>query len=125
VRSGTLGESDNLVTMHDVMDAQWLMDNLNDETYLRRAVMPLERLLTGHKRCVVKDSAVNALCYGAKLMIPGALHAACTQPVHCSHGCFQPRGCQRCQHAVSALSARCQQTAAAAAGAGDPPARPF
>lgn len=27
----------------------------------------------GHKRLVVKDSAVNAICYGAKLMLPGLL----------------------------------------------------
>jgi len=30
-------------------------------------------LLTNFKRLVVKDSAVNAVCYGAKLMIPGLL----------------------------------------------------
>merc|ERR1719421_314813 len=35
--------------------------------------MPLERILTGYKRIVVKDSAVNAITYGAKLMIPGVL----------------------------------------------------
>ncbi|KAL0404946.1 UNVERIFIED_CONTAM: H/ACA ribonucleoprotein complex subunit [Sesamum radiatum] len=35
--------------------------------------MPLEVLLTSYKRLVVKDSAVNAICYGAKLMIPGLL----------------------------------------------------
>ena len=34
---------------------------------------PLESLLTGHKRLVVKDSSVNAVCYGAKLMLPGLL----------------------------------------------------
>lgn len=126
MRSGIMGESDNMVTMHDVLDAQWTMDNLNDEAYLRRVVMPLEvrpaaatraphscfrglagflaalecalpshgrqqacwsptstglacppappqTLLTNYKRIVVKDSAVNALCYGAKLMIPGLL----------------------------------------------------
>ena len=33
-------------------------------------VMPLEILLTSFKRVVVKDSAINAICYGAKLMIP-------------------------------------------------------
>jgi H/ACA ribonucleoprotein complex subunit 4 len=33
----------------------------------------LESLLIGYKRIVVKDSAVNAVCYGAKLMIPGLL----------------------------------------------------
>lgn len=35
--------------------------------------MPLEMILTSYKRLVVKDSAVNAICYGAKLMIPGLL----------------------------------------------------
>ncbi|TPX69292.1 hypothetical protein SpCBS45565_g02543 [Spizellomyces sp. 'palustris'] len=73
VRSGALGEDDNLVTMHDIMDAQWVYDNTKDETYLRRVVMPLETLLTSYKRVVVKDSAVNAICYGAKLMVPGLL----------------------------------------------------
>ncbi|GMJ14801.1 homologue of NAP57 [Hibiscus trionum] len=73
VRSGISGEKDNMVTMHDVMDAQWVYDNYRDETYLRRVIMPLEVLLTSYKRLVVKDSAVNAICYGAKLMIPGLL----------------------------------------------------
>lgn len=73
VRSGILSEKDNLVTMHDVLDAQWVFDNYKDESYLRRVVMPLEVLLTSYKRLVVKDSAVNAICYGAKLMIPGLL----------------------------------------------------
>ncbi|XP_071709967.1 H/ACA ribonucleoprotein complex subunit 4-like [Rutidosis leptorrhynchoides] len=73
VRSGIMGEKDNMITMHDVMDAQWMYDNYRDETYLRRVIMPLEVLLTSYKRLVVKDSAVNAICYGAKLMIPGLL----------------------------------------------------
>ncbi|KAB5519368.1 hypothetical protein DKX38_023687 [Salix brachista] len=73
VRSGILGEKDNMVTMHDVMDAQWVYDNYRDESYLRRVIMPLEVILTSYKRLVVKDSAVNAICYGAKLMIPGLL----------------------------------------------------
>jgi H/ACA ribonucleoprotein complex subunit 4 len=73
VRSGIMGEKENMVTMHDVLDAQWLMDSHRDESYLRRAVLPLEALLTSYKRVVVKDSAVNAVCYGAKLMVPGLL----------------------------------------------------
>ena len=35
--------------------------------------MPMESLLTGHKRIMVKDSCVNAICYGAKIMLPGVL----------------------------------------------------
>jgi len=75
-RSGVMSEKDNLVTMHDVMDAQYKYDKDKDETYLRRTIMPLEILLTTYKRIVVKDSAVNAICYGAKLMIPGLLRYA-------------------------------------------------
>ena len=44
--------------MHDVLDAQWVYDNNNDEAYLRRVIKPLEALLTGHKRLILKDSAV-------------------------------------------------------------------
>ncbi|OCT67268.1 hypothetical protein XELAEV_18038552mg [Xenopus laevis] len=73
VRSGVLGEKDNLVTMHDVLDAQWQFDNNKDESYLRRVIFPLEKLLVSHKRLVMKDSAVNAICYGAKIMLPGLL----------------------------------------------------
>ncbi|KAE9035656.1 H/ACA ribonucleoprotein complex subunit 4 [Phytophthora rubi] len=76
VRSGVLGENDAMVTMHDVLDAQFQYDTYKDESYLRRIVRPLEVLLTTYKRIVVKDSAVNAICYGAKFMIPGLLRFA-------------------------------------------------
>ena len=35
--------------------------------------MPLETLLVGYKRIVVKDTSINAVCYGAQLMLPGVL----------------------------------------------------
>lgn len=73
VRSGVLGEKDNMVTMHDVLDAQWQYDNTKDEAYLRRVIYPLEKLMVSYKRLVMKDSAVNAICYGAKIMLPGVL----------------------------------------------------
>jgi H/ACA ribonucleoprotein complex subunit 4 len=73
VRSGVQSEHDGMVTMHDVLDAQWLYDQTKDESYLRRIIKPLESLLVHHKRLVIKDSSVNAVCYGAKLMLPGLL----------------------------------------------------
>ena len=61
-----------------MLDARWMHDNLRDEAYLRRVIAPLETLLTGYKRIVVKDTSVNAICYGAKLMVPGLLrYGAC------------------------------------------------
>jgi len=71
-RSGIMTEKD-CSTMHDILDAQWLYDNHKDESYLRRVIRPLEALLTGHKRIIMKDSAVNAICYGAKILLPGVL----------------------------------------------------
>ncbi|KAK5459582.1 centromere/microtubule-binding protein cbf5 [Exophiala xenobiotica] len=83
VRSGAMAEGDgNMVTLHDVLDAQYVMDNNRDESYLRKVIAPLESLLTTYKRIVVKDSAVNAVCYGAKLMIPGLLRFEAGIEVH-------------------------------------------
>jgi len=73
VRSGVLDENQHMSTMHDVLDAQYMYNNMRDEKYLRRVVLPLEHILTSFPRIVVKDSAVNAICYGAQLMIPGVL----------------------------------------------------
>merc|ERR1711971_664998 len=71
-RSGVMTEKE-AVTMHDILDAQWLYDNHKDDSYLRRVIKPLESLLTKHKRIIMKDSAVNAICYGAKILLPGVL----------------------------------------------------
>jgi len=71
-RSGVMTEKET-ATMHDILDAQWLYDNHKDESYLRRVIRPLEALLVKHKRIIMKDSAVNAICYGAKILLPGVL----------------------------------------------------
>jgi len=55
----------------DVLAVQWVFDKHSDEAYLRRVVMPLETLLTNFKRLVVKDSAVDAICYGCQAHDPG------------------------------------------------------
>nr|XP_042904264.1 H/ACA ribonucleoprotein complex subunit 4 isoform X2 [Parasteatoda tepidariorum] len=73
VRSGIQSEKQSLYTMHDVLDAMYVYNNHKDESYLRRVIQPLEGLLVTHKRVIVKDSAVNAICYGAKVMLPGVL----------------------------------------------------
>merc|ERR1712130_1009248 len=73
VRSGIMDEQKLMYTMHDILDAQHCYENNKDETYLRKVVMPLEGILVKHKRIIMKDSAVNAICYGAKIMLPGVL----------------------------------------------------
>jgi H/ACA ribonucleoprotein complex subunit 4 len=73
VRSGILSEEKYMVSMHDVLDAEHVYRTKKDESALRKAVLPMEVLLTTYPRIVVKDSCVDAICYGAKLMIPGVL----------------------------------------------------
>ena len=49
--------------MHDVLDAQWMYETQRDERYLRRVIQPLEALLVGHKRVMMKDTAVSSALY--------------------------------------------------------------
>ncbi|VDO91612.1 unnamed protein product [Schistosoma curassoni] len=60
-KTGFMSERDNLVTMHDILDAKWLYDNRRDETYLRRVIMPLEKLLIKHKRIIMCRLGVRYL----------------------------------------------------------------
>lgn len=69
-RSGCVMEEE-CYTMHDLLDANYLLEK--NEAVLRRVVMPLESLLIEYKRVIVKDSAVNAICYGGQLTIKGIL----------------------------------------------------
>lgn len=75
-----------MITLETVCLLQTLQphEKLNccSESYLRRVIKPLECLMVGYKRIVVKDSAVNAVCYGAKLMIPGLLRYEADISVH-------------------------------------------
>lgn len=70
---GPLDEAKQIVTLHELDDAVHRWRDDHDETKLRRVVLPVEECLGGIKRMVVKDSAVDAICHGAMLAIPGIL----------------------------------------------------
>ncbi|KAI5170586.1 H/ACA ribonucleoprotein complex subunit 4 [Nematocida sp. LUAm3] len=71
-RSGVVRE-ESLTTMHDVLDSYYMYNQTRDETYLRRVVLPLESLLVNYPRIIVKDSTINAICYGGQLTAKGVL----------------------------------------------------
>lgn len=71
-RSGCTVE-DECVTLHDLQDAFYTYTTSGDEKYLRRVVRPLESLLVGYPRIMIKDSAVNSICYGGQLCAAGVL----------------------------------------------------
>ncbi len=72
-RVGQFNEESNLVKMHDLVDAYALWKEKNDESKLRRILMPIEYCLSEIKSVIIRDSAVDALCHGAQLAIPGIL----------------------------------------------------
>lgn len=71
-RSGPFTEVD-LVTMYDLSEALDLLKEEGDEAMLRRVIRPLEDALGLLPKIWVRDSAVDALCNGAALAMPGVL----------------------------------------------------
>lgn len=62
-----------LVRLHDLADAyQRYKETKNDEK-LRRLVIPIEHCLEGIRGVMVRDTAVDALCHGAPLAVPGVV----------------------------------------------------
>lgn len=68
-----LTKEDECVTLHDVQDAFCEYKKNGEEKYLRKVVKPLETLLVAYPRIMIKDSAVNAICYGGQLAVAGVL----------------------------------------------------
>lgn len=63
--------ADKLVRLHDLVDAIETYKETKDEQKIRSIVKPIELALEGVVSVAVKDSAVDALCHGAQVAIPG------------------------------------------------------
>jgi len=62
-----------LVTLHELSLAYDLWKQKNDDSKLLKLILPIEFCLSEVKSVVIRDSAVDALCHGAQLAIPGIL----------------------------------------------------
>ncbi|MFA5102967.1 MAG: RNA-guided pseudouridylation complex pseudouridine synthase subunit Cbf5 [Candidatus Thermoplasmatota archaeon] len=71
-RVGNITE-DAAVSLQDVKDAFMFWKEDGDEEGLRKTILPMERLLEVVPKIMVRDSAVDALCHGANLAIPGVV----------------------------------------------------
>jgi len=69
---GTIDEKESII-LQDLKDAyeMWREDGYEEE--IRRCIKPIERMLDHLPKVVVRDSAVDALCHGASLTLPGVL----------------------------------------------------
>ncbi|MEE1133581.1 MAG: RNA-guided pseudouridylation complex pseudouridine synthase subunit Cbf5 [Methanobrevibacter sp.] len=73
---GSFNEKNNLVTLQDVTDAYHFWKEDGDESFLRDAIMPMERAADYLPKIIVKDSAVDAVCHGADLANGGIVELA-------------------------------------------------
>ncbi len=66
-------ESDGLVTLHQLADAYALWEENKNDSKLVKMIKPVEYAFSELKSAVIRDSAVDAMCHGAQLAIPGIL----------------------------------------------------
>ena len=71
---GSFREKENLVTLQDVTDAYHFYIEDGDESFLREAIMPMERAADYLPKVILKDSAVDAICHGADLASGGVAY---------------------------------------------------
>jgi len=71
IRAGPFEEGRNLYTLHDLVRAKNEYERDGDESALREVVRPLEEALEYMPKVYIRDSAVDAICHGANLAIPG------------------------------------------------------
>jgi H/ACA ribonucleoprotein complex subunit 4 len=69
-RSGPFTDASGLHTIHELVDAHARFLE-GDETMIRRLVRPVEEALEYIPKIWVRDSAVDAICHGAALAVPG------------------------------------------------------
>ena len=69
-RAGPFTEENGLVTLHELSAAQTEYEN-GAEAALKGIIKPIEVALEAIPRVVVRDSAVDSICHGAELAVPG------------------------------------------------------
>ena len=85
IASGNKNEDDRMFHMHDLRMACDNYVRTRDERDLRTVVFPLEELLVPFKRILIKDTAVSAICHGAKLSATGILRFGKTYDSFSTH----------------------------------------
>lgn len=72
-RVDQFNESSPLVTLHELANAYAIWQETKDDSKISKMILPVEHVLSEIKSVVIRDSAVDALCHGAQLAIPGIL----------------------------------------------------
>jgi H/ACA ribonucleoprotein complex subunit 4 len=72
IRTKAAGFNDKeMWTLQDLTDAYHYHKKENNDTFIRKVVLPIEEGVRHLKKIWVADSAISSLCHGANLKIPG------------------------------------------------------
>jgi len=69
---GNLREEDSFI-LQDIKDAYTFWKEDKNEKEIRSVIFPMERFFDHLPKIVIRDSAVDALCHGASLAVPGVV----------------------------------------------------
>lgn len=69
-KSGSFTER-NIVSLHDLIDAYAFWKEDGEEGPIRRAIVSVEEAVAYLPKIIIRDSAVDSLCHGADLAVPG------------------------------------------------------
>ncbi|MFQ5977102.1 MAG: RNA-guided pseudouridylation complex pseudouridine synthase subunit Cbf5 [Candidatus Heimdallarchaeota archaeon] len=72
IRTGPFSE-DTIVRLQDVADAAYYYFEEGDPAMLRRIIQPIEVAFAHLPSIVIRDTAVDAICHGAGLSVPGVV----------------------------------------------------
>jgi H/ACA ribonucleoprotein complex subunit 4 len=71
IRTGPFTEYEHNYTLQELQEAKRRLTEENDEQMLRMIVRPVEEAFKHIPKIYIRDSAVDAICHGAELAIPG------------------------------------------------------
>lgn len=66
-------DESHMVTLQDLADAYYFWKEEKNEKELRKVLQPMENALAHLPKIIISDYAVDSLCHGAQLAIPGIL----------------------------------------------------
>lgn len=69
-------ESCGLVSLHRLTDAYAVWKETGNDEPIKSLIRPMEDALSRVKSVVIRDSAVDAVCHGAQLAVPGVLQVS-------------------------------------------------
>ena len=72
-RAGPLSEEENCIDLYDLSYYHGLWKEKKDDAYIRKIILPMEKALDHIPKIFIRDSAVEAICYGANLAAPGVV----------------------------------------------------